>query len=215
MKNRMMLNEVNYYYITDEFSEVPLVEQVKVAVENGVKMIQYRKKNGTDLERYSDLKEIKEECEGKALLIINDRVDMAIVAGADGVHLGQDDLPARKIRDMFPDMIIGVSTHDPESARQAEKTADYIAVGPIHETDTKIDTSEELGVQKAKEIANSIKVPTAAIGGVKETDLTSLLEAFDMICAISSVTREGDLTESISYFENKIDEIKKEEKYEV
>ncbi|MEF8873427.1 MAG: thiamine phosphate synthase [Candidatus Thermoplasmatota archaeon] len=207
-----MLKKVNYYYITDENSEVPLVEQVKAAVKNGIKMVQYRKKSGTDLEKYRTLEKIKEVCEGKALLIVNDRVDVALAAGADGVHLGQDDLPLEEVREISAEIIIGVSTHDIESARQAEKTADYIAVGPIHETDTKADTAEELGVERANEIAGALEVPTVAIGGVRETDLASLLEAFDMICAISSVTKEGALTERISYFEKKIDEIKRKER---
>ncbi|MBS3817350.1 MAG: thiamine phosphate synthase [Candidatus Thermoplasmatota archaeon] len=200
---------MNYYYITDEKAGVPLPEQVKLAVENGVKMIQYRRKSGSDEERYKEVKEIKEICEDKALLIIDDRVDIAVLGEADGVHLGQSDLPPSEVRKRYRDILIGVSTHTLEQAEKAEKVADYVGIGPVHETGTKEDTSDELEIQKAKQIADRIDLPTAAIGGIEEEDLSVLSESFDMICAISSVTRVGDLAENIRTFEEKIKEVKR------
>ncbi len=203
------LTSVNYYYITDEKSEVPLTEQVETVVESGVKMIQYRRKSGADREKYKEAKDLVDICKNEAIFIVNDRLDIALAAEADGVHLGQDDLPPSKARKVAEDMLIGVSTNDVKEAKEAEEFADYIAVGPVHETNTKRDPDEVLGVSRAEEIAGSVEVPTAAIGGVKEEDLTKLVDEFDMICAISSVTREGNLAENIDRFENKIREAKK------
>jgi len=189
-----------------------MIEQVQKAVENDVKIIQYREKNKSDREKYKELEKIKEICEEKALLIVNDRADLALAADADGVHLGQDDLPPAKVVDFAKDLLIGVSTHELDQAKAAERLVDYLAVGPIFKTKTKEDTDPELGIERAKEISEIIDIPTAAIGGVKEEDIEVLAESFDMICAISSVTREGSLSERISYFEEKIDEVKRRKK---
>ncbi|MFP3872061.1 MAG: thiamine phosphate synthase [Candidatus Aenigmatarchaeota archaeon] len=212
MDKKSLLKEANYYYITDEDSKVPLVQQVKTAVKKGVKIIQYRKKSGTDREMYEEVKKAKGICDDEALLIVNDRVDVALAADADGVHLGQDDLPAEEVRGLAGDLLIGVSTHEMEEVEEVQLKADYIAVGPVHETKTKTNTADELGVEKAKEIARTLQVPTAAIGGVEETDLESLCEVFDMVCAISSVTRKGELSERIDHFEKKIEECKRRER---
>ncbi|GEM_PF-762524 len=208
MNKKKALKRVNYYFITDETSETPMVEQVRTAVEKGVKMIQYRKKTGSDLEKHKEVKIIKKICGKDSLLIINDRVDIALIGEADGVHLGQDDLPVEEVRELSDDLLIGVSTHELNEALEVQDTVDYVAVGPIHKTTTKQDTADELGIQRAKEIARSVNVPTAAIGGVEVADIPSLVEDFDMICAISKVTRKGDLNKNIEIFENKIDEVK-------
>ncbi|MFP4000932.1 MAG: thiamine phosphate synthase [Candidatus Natronoplasma sp.] len=209
MVRRDLLDKANYYYITDPEIDLSHEEQVRVAVEKGVKIIQYREKSKRDRERYDDLQRIVDLCKDKALLIVNDRVDLALAAGADGVHLGQDDIPPEIVSDLIDEMILGVSTHDLEQAKEYQNIADYVAVGPIRKTRTKEDVEPELGIERAKTIAESIQVPTAAIGGIDENDIESLAGAFDMICAISSVTREGDLSERISYFEKKIDEAKR------
>jgi len=207
-----LLEKANYYYITDSETDLPVMDQVKKAVNNGVKIIQYREKTKTDREKYEELEKLTDICEGKALLIVNDRVDLALAVDADGVHLGQDDLPPSEVKKLAENLLIGASTHKFEQAKETEKIADYLAVGPIFRTKTKKDTDPELGIEKAKEIAESVDIPTAAIGGIGLDDLESLAESFDMICAISSVTREGNLSERIRYFEEKIDEVKRGKK---
>ncbi len=210
MEKKSLLKKANYYYITDSDADLSVIDQVKRAVESGVKIIQYREKTKTDREKYEELEKLTDICEGKALLIINDRADLALAVDADGVHLGQDDLPPNEVARFAENLLLGISTHEFGQAKEAEKIADYLAVGPIFKTKTKKDTDPELGIKKAKEIAEAIDVPTAAIGGICLDDLESLAESFDMICAISSVTREGDLSERIRYFEEKIDEVKRE-----
>ncbi len=215
MNRSYALDLVNYYYITDEECEIPLIEQVKTAVDSGVKMVQYRTKSGTDRERYEKAKELKDICKNEAIFVVNDRVDIALAAEAEGVHLGQNDLPPSRVRQFAKDILIGISTNNVEQAKQAEGPADYIAVGPVHETETKQDKKKVLGVSRAKQIADSVDIFTVAIGGVEEEDIDRLADEFDMICAISGVTREpgqeqeGDLSEKIDHFESKILEVKK------
>lgn len=213
MDKKNLLNKANYYYITDDEAETPIVDQVQKAIENDVKIIQYREKSKSDREKYEELREIRDRCEGKALLIVNDRADLALAVDAGGIHIGQDDLPLEEVRKLAENLVIGVSTHEVEQAKDAESLADYLAVGPVFRTKTKEDTDYELGIKIAKKISESVDVPTVAIGGIEEDDLESLAGPFDMICAISSVTREGDLSERISYFEEEIDEVKRR-KYE-
>jgi len=207
-----LLKKANYYYITDCKTDLSVTDQVRRAVENGVKIIQYREKTKTDREKYEELKMLKDICEDKALLIVNDRVDLALAVDADGVHLGQDDLPPNEVARFAENLLIGVSTHEFEQAKEAEGIADYLAVGPLFRTKTKKDTDPELGIERAKEIAESVDLPVVAIGGIGQDHLESLAKSFDMICAISSVTREGNLSERIRYFEEKIDEVKRREK---
>ncbi|MEF8833044.1 MAG: thiamine phosphate synthase [Candidatus Thermoplasmatota archaeon] len=209
MDKRNLLSKANYYYITDGEAEIPIVDQVQRAVENDVKVIQYREKTKSDREKYEELKKIRDICGENALLIVNDRADLALAVDADGIHLGQNDLPLDEVRKFAENLLIGLSTHELEQAKESESLADYLAVGPIFRTKTKEDTDPELGIEKAKEISESVDLPTAAIGGIEEDDIESLVEHFDMICAISSVTRDGDLSERISYFEEKIDEVKR------
>ncbi len=209
MERNELLDRANYYYITDPEIDISVEDQVKIAVEKGVKIIQYRDKTKSDREKYEELRNLMNICEGKALVIVNDRVDMALAVDADGVHLGQDDLPPECARDLVGDLIIGVSTHSLQQAERSQSIADYVAVGPVYRTDTKEDVDPELGIERAKMIADSIDVPKTAIGGISEDDLEALAPHFDMICAISSVTREGDLSERISYFEEKIDDAKR------
>ncbi len=208
MMKRESLEEVGYYYITDDRLDLSPVEQTRIAVDKGVRMIQYRNKNGEDIKRLEEVKEMSEICREKALLIVNDRPDIALLGEADGVHLGQEDLPPDEVRGLTDDLLIGVSTHNEKQAEIAEEKADYIAVGPVHKTTTKEDVAPELGIEKAKEIADSAEIPTAAIGGIGVEDLESLTKSFDMICAVSSVTQKGDLSERISYFEEKIGRLK-------
>jgi len=209
MDKRSLLKKANYYYITDGESKISVLDQVRTAVKNGVKIIQYREKGKNDRKRYEELKKITDICDEKALLIVNDRTDLALAVGADGVHLGQNDLPPRAVSKFAQDLLIGVSTHEIEQAEEVPSVVDYLAVGPVFRTETKEDTSPELGVERAKVIADSVDIPTAAIGGIEKDDLETLSESFDMICAISNVTREGDLSERISYFEEKIAEVKR------
>ncbi|MFO7992242.1 MAG: thiamine phosphate synthase [Thermoplasmata archaeon] len=209
MKEILPLEDVNYYFITDENMNVPIVKQVDIAVNNGVKMIQYRRKGGTDREKFEDCRKIKEICEGKTLFVVNDRVDIALAVGSDGVHLGQDDLPPEKVREIIGDRILGISTHTEEQAVEAQEFGDYIGIGPVHATDTKTVSSKPLGIEGVRTIAEKVSVPTTAIGGIGSDDISELAGIVDMVCAISSVTKHGNLGENIRRFEKEFSEEKR------
>ncbi len=203
------IEDVNYYFITDERLDISPSEQVEIAVRGGAKMIQYRRKTADPRAMYQEALEVGRVCKDRALFIVNDRIDIALAVGSDGVHLGQDDLPYNAARELIGDMILGVSTHNKEQAARVVGTADYIGIGPVHATDTKDDRWTELGVEGALEIARSVDVPAAAIGGIDVGDISPLSTGFDMICALSSVTRRGDIEDRVRLFESEFGRCKR------
>lgn len=146
----------------------------------GVPILQYR-------EKAKKVRIMYEECLGLramtlqygALFIINDHIDLALAVGADGVHIGQDDLPLSKVRELVgPDLMIGVSTHSPAQARAAVKDgADYIGVGPIFATHTKIDVCDPVGLDYLDYVVKHLEIPFVAIGGIKEHNLAEVVKA--------------------------------------
>lgn len=181
MKQR--LNLINFlstdiYGITaDEYSlGRGNVETVRLMVAAGVKVIQYREKDKTAREMYDECLAIRELTRsGGITFIVNDHVDLAVAVEADGVHIGQDDLPPEKARQLVGDeMIIGLSTHSPAQAQAAMGIADiidYIGVGPIFATNTKKDVCEPVGLEYLEYVAGHIALPFVAIGGIKEHNI--------------------------------------------
>ncbi len=140
----------------------------------GVKVFQYREKEKKMLYKYEQAKKIKALCNKyDALFIMNDDIDLAILVGADGVHIGQEDIPIKEVRKLVGDnMIIGVSTHSPKEADRAVKEgADYIGVGPIFKTKTKKDVIDPVGLKYLDYVVKNIKIPFVAIGGIKEHNI--------------------------------------------
>ena len=128
-------------------------------------------------------------------LIINDRVDVALACDADGVHLGQDDLPLAAGRKLVGQKIVGVSTHDIEQARDAErKGADYIGFGPMFGTTTKNTGYAARGVEMLDKIRAAVKLPIVAIGGINEQNVTQVWQAgADSAAIISDLLGAADL----------------------
>jgi len=164
-------------------------DQVIQLIKAGVCLIQFRDKTISDRahvaagERLSQLTKAT-----PTAWIMNDRVDLAIVAGAHGVHLGQDDLPIEVARKMMPQgALIGVSTHSIQQARAAEASgADYIGVGPVFESETK-HFSDFVGVDLVTAVANEIKVPAFAIGGINLENVSQIHDAGVCRIAVSGV----------------------------
>ena len=127
--------------------------------------------------------------------IINDRVDVALACDADGVHLGQDDLPLAAGRKLVGQKIVGVSTHDIEQARDAErKGADYIGFGPMFDTTTKNTGYAARGVEMLGKIRAAVKLPIVAIGGINEQNVTQVWQAgADSAAIISDLLGAADL----------------------
>ena len=119
--------------------------------------------------------------------------DSAMAVYADGVHVGQTDLPAYAIKEIF-DGYIGVSTHTVDEAREAEKYADYLGVGPIFATKTKEDAREAIGIDGLKKIVNAVKKPVIAIGGITADHVSSIFKAgASGIAVVSAIAAEKDV----------------------
>lgn len=144
----------------------------------------------------------KRTAEAGMLLIINDRVDVAIACGADGVHLGQQDFPVPAARKIAPDLLIGVSTHNPEQARRAQdEGADYVNIGPIFRTDTKEGAENFLGPEAIIRMAPLLRIPFTVMGGIKKTNLGQVLEAgATKIAVVTALTRAPDIAGEVKDF---------------
>jgi len=127
-------------------------------------------------------------------LIINDRVDIALACGADGVHLGQDDLPLSAGRKLMGQKIIGISTHDLDQARAAERDgADYIGFGPMFGTRTKATGYEARGPEMLQQIRRAVTLPIVAIGGITEANVQEVWQAgADSVAIIGDVLHDND-----------------------
>jgi len=127
-------------------------------------------------------------------LIVNDRVDIALACGADGVHLGQDDLPLSAGRKLMGQKIIGISTHDLDQARAAERAgADYIGFGPMFGTRTKATGYEARGPEMLQQIRGAVTLPIVAIGGITEANVQEVWQAgADSVAIIGDVLHDND-----------------------
>lgn len=168
---------------------------VSGALKAGTRLIQLREKGMPDRELFQLAREARRLTEeAHALLIINDRLDIALAVGADGVHLGQDDLPVDRARRMAPDLVIGASTHSVEEAREAESLgASYVNIGPIFPTRTKDWTEEFLGLEGLAAIASAVNIPFTVMGGIKKEHIPDLLAAgARTIAVVTAVTQSPD-----------------------
>jgi thiamine-phosphate diphosphorylase len=164
-------------------------------LEAGVKFFQYRNKRGTRREIYENsLQLVPLARRAGALFILNDHADIALAVDADGVHLGQDDLPIRHARNMLGSgKLIGISTHSPDQVKIAEAGgADYVGFGPIFRTSTK-DAGPVQGIEKISAIKKIVSVPIIAIGGITLANVGEVIRAgADGVAVISSVLSASD-----------------------
>ena len=153
-----------------------LLEQIESSLLGGTTLVQLREKDLSDCEFIQEAISVKRLCERFGVpLLINDNVNVALRSGADGVHLGQDDLPLQEARKMLgPNKIIGISTHTVEEAMEAEQGgADYVGVGSVFATQTKLDVNV-LSIDYIREICQAVNIPVVAIGGIKEENMDVL-----------------------------------------
>lgn len=192
--NRLVLPKI--YLITDtRISGLSHIEQVKRLIDGGATLIQIREKSAPSGEFYdAALQCVAYARERGVRMIINDRVDIAMATGADGVHLGQDDLsPGHARRLLGPDAIIGYSTHSIEQARTAiALPVDYIAIGPVFGTTTKDDADAVVGVVGVRAVRAAITdFPLVAIGGISADTAKEVLDAgADSVAIISDILKE-------------------------
>ena len=170
------------YAITDRrLSGISHLEQVKRLVDGGAKLIQLREKDLLPGEWIDDARRSLQYCRIHGVtLIVNDRVDLALVIDADGVHLGQTDIPVEAARRLLDaDSIIGLSTHTLAQASLAiTQRVDYIAFGPVFPTSTKVDTDPVVGLELLSDICRIAgSIPVVAIGGINRTNVDSVISA--------------------------------------
>jgi thiamine-phosphate pyrophosphorylase len=160
---------------------------------SGVTLLQYRNKSGNARQILEQARELKRRVGGSVKLIMNDRADLCLAAGFDGVHVGQDDLSPEGARKVIGDELwLGVSTHNPEQVREADQTsADYIAVGPVFPTVSKANPDPVIGLEGVRKARALTRKPLVAIGGITRANAGSAIEAgTDSVAVISDLLRE-------------------------
>jgi thiamine-phosphate pyrophosphorylase len=174
-------------------SELP--DLLRGAVAGGVDIVQLREKSLPDEELVAVAHAARALCERLgALMIANDRPAVAVEAGADGVHVGQDDMPVAEVRELVgPDMLVGLSTHSPAEIDAVDATlVDYIGVGPIHETPTK-PGRPAVGLDLLRHAAANSPVPFFAIGGIDAGNLQEALDAgATRVCVLRAIADAAD-----------------------
>jgi len=177
-------------------------DMVCSVLESGVKWVQYRDKGGTRQDIYRNALNFRSITKDhNAVFIVNDHTDIALAVNADGVHLGQDDLPAQKAREILgKDRLIGSSTHTIEQAVHAEASgADYIGFGPIFHTETK-NAGSPKGITLLQQLRSLIHIPIVAIGGINLDNVRSVLAAGVDAVAVASAILNADIKENAGKF---------------
>ena len=167
-----------------------IVEFAKEITAGGATLIQLREKHASSREILRIARELRRVLPQDVRLILNDRADLCVAAGADGVHVGQDDLPPEAARKIIGSQrIVGVSTHNPEQVKAAdESSADYVAIGPVFSTISKESPDPVIGLEGVKRARALTQKPLIAIGGITLENCRSVIEAgADSVAVISDL----------------------------
>ena len=185
--------DYSLYLVTDRRLSLgrSTVEVVAAAVSGGVTCVQLREKHCSTREFLEEARRVRELLAGTGVpLIINDRLDVALAVAADGVHLGQNDLPVADARRLVGErLVIGVSAESVADAIRAEaEGADYIGVSPVFTTPTKMDTAPPLGLEGLREIRRAVRLPLVAIGSIRHDNAAEVLRAgADGLAVVSAI----------------------------
>jgi thiamine-phosphate pyrophosphorylase len=176
-------------------SGVPLAMAAYALRDAGVRWLQYRDKRASDAEVMERMRELRAIFPaGEAMLLLNDRVHLCEAVGADGVHIGQEDLAAKRARKILgPERLLGVSTHNVKQLRAALKTgaADYLAIGPVFATGSKDNPDPMVGLEGVKAARALTRLPLVAIGGITSENGREVIEAgADSVAVISGLLPE-------------------------
>lgn len=191
--------DYSLYLVTDRniLKGGSLFKAVEEAIRGGVSLLQLREKDVSSRDFYNiavKMKELADSC--KVPLIINDRLDIALAVDADGLHIGQEDLPLEVARKLLgPGKILGYSVSNPEEAVYGEKNgADYLGAGPVYPTGSKLDTVDPIGIAGIKRIKESVSIPVVAIGGIGLANINEVKKSgVDGISVISAILGSPDI----------------------
>ncbi|TAJ07441.1 MAG: thiamine phosphate synthase [Nitrospirae bacterium] len=182
----------------------PPEELLREAASAGVRLFQYRNKTDSALTVYRQALHLRQvAADVQALFIINDRCDLALAVEADGVHLGQDDLPVPLARSLMgPDKLIGISTHREADVQSAiAGGADYLGFGPIFSTASKRDHEPVVGLEELRRIRTLTRLPIFAIGGITANNVAAVVEAgADGVAVISALAQAADVPAAVRAF---------------
>lgn len=194
--------EARYYFVTDRgLSKQGNVEDVRAAIQGGVQIVQYREKHLPIRDQIWEALQIRTLCRKQGVLfLVNDRVDVALAVEADGVHLGQEDMPlplARRV--LGEEKSIGITVGTVEESLEAQRDgADYLGVSPIFPTQTKEDAGQAVGPERICEIRSKVDLPLVGIGGIGPQNARQVIEAgADGVCAISAVVGKEDVRAAV------------------
>lgn len=199
-EQRAVTIDFSLYLITDRKLMTPhssLLTAVEDGLKGGVKAVQLREKDLNTrelLELAYKMRELTKKYHAK--LFINDRIDIALAIGADGVHIGQKGIPAHAVRKIVQEKLrIGVSTHSLEEALEAERDgADFITLGPIYETPSKLKYGKPIGVDTLRRVKSAVSIPVFGIGGIKLDRVQEVMEAgADGVALISAILAAQDI----------------------
>lgn len=194
--------DLSLYLVTDRglAQGRSLSDIVQAAVTGGVSCVQLREKNCSTRQFIEEARVLRSILQPLQVpLIINDRIDVALAARADGVHLGQDDMDIRDARKLAPEsFIIGISAESFQDAIRAEwQGADYIGISPVFSTSTKLDTAPPLGLAGVRLIRSAVKLPIVGIGGINSGNAASVIAAgADGVAVVSAIVSAGDPAEA-------------------
>jgi thiamine-phosphate pyrophosphorylase len=198
----MNRKDLRLYLCTDRLLALgrPIVQAVEEAIAGGVTMVQLREKDASSREFYEIALEVQAVTRRRHVpLIINDRLDIALAVGAEGIHLGQSDLPLSAARRLGgKKLIIGVSASTVEEAQEAERGgADYLGVGAVYPTGSKADAGDAIGLDRLREVCASVRIPAVGIGGVNPENAGAVMKAGAAgIAVISAILSQPNIREA-------------------
>jgi len=194
------------YAILDTQVAAHPIETAEALLRGGIKLLQYRHKGPLTRKRWEECSQVADfSRKSGALFIVNDRLDLALMTNADGVHLGQDDIPPEAARKLLgPGKIIGVSTHHPAQTAAADASpakVDYIAIGPVFETRSKADPDAVVGLNGVSAARRATSKPLVAIGGItRETAVSVIGAGADSMAVIRDLLTAKDVEASAREF---------------
>ncbi|TDX16071.1 MULTISPECIES: thiamine phosphate synthase [Petrotoga] len=203
---------VKFYGITDRsyLKDHNLIDAIEKAIKGGITVLQLREKGLNSRDFYYQALKVKEVTDHHGIpLIVNDRVDIALAVVADGVHVGQEDLPTKIARKIIgKEKILGVSVENVEQAIQAQKDgADYLGVGPVFPSPTKPE-AKTISISEVKKIKESVNIPVVAIGGITAENLYDLMRETNVDgVAVISALFSGDVEENATRIRKVIEKV--------